>query len=123
MQGVLPSTRARIRAISVCLSQSIWPVFFLLPLERERDRTVTGLIKDYYAARVALVAKVGVAAAKAGRHQLDPSTVNKAKAELSYNWTLSQSLYPTDAIGHALTVSKKMHAKYSAHFSHCARTK
>jgi hypothetical protein len=67
------------------------------------------------------VADVGVAAAKAGQHQLDPAAVNKAKAELSYNWKLSQSPYPTEAVGDALTVSKKMHAKYSAHFSHCAQ--
>jgi hypothetical protein len=110
------------------------------------------------------VQKVAVAAAAAGS-ALDPAAVDKAKAELSYAWTLSQAsppsppviaththtthahhphthtliaahqvtnfceitpwspptqaVYPTAAVGDAMTVSAKMHKKYSPHFAAC----
>ena len=49
-----------------------------------------GLVADYYAARVRAVEAVALEAAAAGK-PLESAAVDKAKAELAYNWTLSQA--------------------------------
>lgn len=62
---------------------------------------------------------IAVAAAAAGK-ALDPAAVDKAKANLGYEWTIATDKYPVDAVGDALVVSKLMHAKYAKHFLACA---
>jgi alpha-N-acetylglucosaminidase len=77
-----------------------------------------GLVKDYYAARVKAVENVALAAAAAGE-PLDGAAIDKAKAVLAYEWTLSQGSYPSKGVGSALDVSKRMHSKYQHHFAAC----
>ena len=50
---------------------------------------------------------------------MDAAAVDKGKAALAWQWTTSQALYPTKAVGDALAVSRKMHEKYRSHFATC----
>ena len=99
-----------------------------------------GLIKDYYAERVKVVQRQAMyephsrfharataslacawlrrSASVAGK-ELDAAAVDKGKAALAWQWTTSQALYPTKAVGDALAVSRKMHEKYRSHFATC----
>ena len=100
-----------------------------------------GLIKDYYAERVKVVQRQamyetplpdrmwpeqqphscarGCRSASAAGKELDAAAVDKGKAALAWEWTTSQALYPTKAVGDALAVSRKMHEKYRSHFATC----
>jgi len=78
----------------------------------------SGLIADYYAERVKVVQHEAVKAAAAGK-PLDAGLVDRAKALLAYQWTTSRSRYPTAAVGDALGVAAKMHAKYAGKFAAC----
>ena len=98
-----------------------------------------GLIKDYYAERVKVVQRQamyeplpdfmqeqqphscvrGCRSASAAGKELDAAAVDKGKAALAWQWTTSQALYPTTAVGDALAVSRKMHEKYRSHFATC----
>ena len=77
-----------------------------------------GLIGDYYASRVAVVRDLALKAAAEGV-ALDAAAVDRAKAKLAYEWTLSQKKYPTVPVGDARAVSKKMHSKYQHEFASC----
>ena len=99
-----------------------------------------GLIKDYYAERVKVVQRQAMCeppsrfharataslacawlrrSASAAGKELDAAAVDKGKAALAWQWTTSQALYPTKAVGDALAVSRKMHEKYRSHFATC----
>ena len=99
-----------------------------------------GLIKDYYAERVKVVQRQAMyeppsrfharataslacawlrRSASAAGKELDAAAVDKGKAALAWQWTTSQALYPTKAVGDALAVSRKMHEKYRSHFATC----
>jgi alpha-N-acetylglucosaminidase len=82
------------------------------------DKHWSGLIRDYYAKRVEVVAQQALSDAKAGR-SLNAVAVNKGKAQLAYEWTTSQSKYPTTPVGDAVSVSRKMHQAYKGYFSSC----
>lgn len=79
----------------------------------------SGLIRDYYANRVKITAKQAEINNAAGK-ELDGVALNKDLAQLAYEWTLAQAPYPTEGVGDALAVSKKMHAKYMSHFAACS---
>ena len=78
----------------------------------------SGLVKDYYGARVTAVQMAALEAAAAGT-PLTLKVVDRAKAKLSYEWTTSQRKYPSEAVGDPLAVSKNMRAKYKSHFATC----
>ena len=78
----------------------------------------SGLIKDYYAARVGVVAAVALAAAAKGV-PLAPGDVDRAKAELAYNWTTAENAYPSEPSGDAVVVSRTMHDRYAHYFGIC----
>ena len=61
----------------------------------------------------------GCRSASAAGKELDAAAVDKGKAALAWQWTTSQALYPTKAVGDALAVSRKMHEKYRSHFTTC----
>lgn len=79
----------------------------------------SGLIRDYYANRVKITAKQAEINNAAGK-ELDGVALNKDLAQLAYEWTLAQAPYPTEGVGDALAISKKMHAKYMSHFAACS---
>ena len=78
----------------------------------------SGLIKDYYAARVSVVAAEALAAAAAGA-PLAPADVDRAKAELAYNWTTAENAYPSEPSGDAVAVSRTMYDRYARYFGTC----
>ena len=78
----------------------------------------SGLIRDYYAERVKITARQAQLDNAAGK-PLDGAKLNRGLAKLAYEWTLAQDPYPVEGVGDPLTVSKKMHAKYKAHFASC----
>ena len=78
----------------------------------------SGLIRDYYAARVTLVMQQALKDAAAGK-PLDNDAVTTIKAEHAYNWTTATNPYPTDVVGDFAAVSKAMHAKYASFFESC----
>ena len=78
----------------------------------------SGLIKDYYAARVGVVAAEALAAAAAGA-PLTPTDVDRAKAELAYNWTTAENAYPSEPSGDAVAVSRTMYDRYARYFGTC----
>ena len=60
---------------------------------------------------------MGFANVRAGT--LQATRLDRAKAELAYTWTTSQASYPSSAVGDALAVSKRLHAKYAKSFATC----
>lgn len=78
----------------------------------------SGLVRDYYAARVDLVMGQALRDARAGK-PLDSHKVDALKAELAYNWTTSTDPYPLHVVGDFLEVSKAMHLKYQSFFHTC----
>ena len=78
----------------------------------------SGLIRDYYAARVTLVMEQALKDAAAGK-PLDNDAVTTIKAEHAYNWTTATNPYPTEVVGDFAAVSKAMHAKYTSFFESC----
>ena len=78
----------------------------------------SGLIRDYYVNRVKITAQQAKLDNKGGV-PLDPGALNKQLAQVAFEWTVAQSPYPTDGVGDALAVSKKMQAKYKGRFASC----
>jgi alpha-N-acetylglucosaminidase len=78
----------------------------------------SGLIKDYYAARVRLHQEQALASAAKGR-PLDNNATALLEAEYAYNWTTATNKYPTTPVGDALTVSAAMQKKYESYFTSC----
>jgi alpha-N-acetylglucosaminidase len=78
----------------------------------------SGLVRDYYAARVTVVMQQALADAAAGK-PLDSDKVDVLKAQLAYNWTTSTSGYPVTPVGDFVGVSKAMQAKYEHFFTSC----
>ena len=77
-----------------------------------------GLISDYYAARAKLVWRQALTDAAAGQ-PLDKTVMSRLEAQLAYQWTNANNLYPNTPVGDAFAVSVDMHAKYSSHFASC----
>jgi hypothetical protein len=78
----------------------------------------SGLIRDYYVNRVKITAQQAKLDNKRGV-PLDPGALNKQLAQVAFEWTVAQSPYPTEGVGDALAVSKKMQAKYKGRFASC----
>lgn len=78
----------------------------------------SGLLGDYYAARVRLVQAQAQRDAAAG-HNLDTAAVERLKAGLAYNWTMSKKAYPDQPHGDALEVSQMMLEKYRKFYMPC----
>ena len=78
----------------------------------------SGLIEDYYAARVRLHQRQALADASKGR-PLDTNATAALEAEHAYNWTTATNTYPTTPVGDALTVSAAMQKKYASYFTGC----
>ena len=78
----------------------------------------SGLIKDYYAARMRLHQRQALADAAKGR-PLDKNATTALEAELAYNWSTAVTKYPTAPVGDALTVSVAMQKKYKSYFTNC----
>jgi len=74
-----------------------------------------GLIKDYYAERVRLIASQGIRDAARGK-ALDSDAVDRIKAEHAYNWTVATNKYPDEPTGDYVTTSRTMIQKYSIYF-------
>eukprot|EP00656_Telonema_subtile_P046113 TRINITY_DN5245_c0_g1_i1.p1 TRINITY_DN5245_c0_g1~~TRINITY_DN5245_c0_g1_i1.p1 ORF type:complete len:881 (+),score=212.00 TRINITY_DN5245_c0_g1_i1:28-2643(+) len=79
----------------------------------------SGLIKDYYAARVTLLQSLALSDAAAGR-ALDSTAWDRLQAELAYNWTTATNAYTEVPVGDPVAVSKEMRSKYEHFFSSCA---
>eukprot|EP00939_MAST-03C_sp_MAST-3C-sp1_P001224 g1224.t1 len=77
-----------------------------------------GLIKDYYAKRVRIIAEQGVRDASQGR-ALDTGAVDRIKAEHAYNWTVATNKYPSSPVGDFAASTAAMIRKYSPRFSGC----
>ena len=78
----------------------------------------SGLVRDYYAARVTLVMEQALSDAAAGK-SLDKAAVTTLKAQHAYNWTTATNAYPVDVVGDFAEVSKAMQAKYEPFFASC----
>lgn len=78
----------------------------------------SGLVSDYYAARVTLVMKQALSDAAAGK-ALDNNAVSKLKSQHAYTWTTATNAYPTNVVGDFVEVSKAMQAKYQSFFATC----
>ena len=78
----------------------------------------SGLIKDYYAARVQLHQKQALADAAKGK-PLDRTAIAAIEALHAYTWTTATNKYPTSPVGDALAVSVAMQSKYKAYFTSC----
>ena len=78
----------------------------------------SGLIKDYYAARVQLHQKQALADAAKGQ-PLDRTAIAAIEALHAYTWTTATNKYPTSPVGDALAVSVAMQSKYKAYFTGC----
>lgn len=78
-----------------------------------------GLIADYYAVRVQLVAEQALRDA-ANNAALNSTMVDAIEAKHAYDWTTATNPYPTTPVGDASTISKAMAAKYASFFSACA---
>jgi len=78
-----------------------------------------GLIADYYAVRVKLVAEQALRDA-ANNAALNSTMVDAIEAKHAYDWTTATNPYPTPPVGDAATISKAMVAKYESFFSACA---
>lgn len=77
-----------------------------------------GLIKDYYAARAALLLDAATDAAKAGKPLAD-ETRDRVEAKLAYEWTTARNAYPAEPKGDAVAISKQMREKYAPWFASC----
>lgn len=80
----------------------------------------SGIIRDYYAARVRLLLDQALSDASKQR-SFDWKPVNRKLAELAYNWTTSRQSYPVIPQRDAVQVSKEMLAKYSRYYAPCSR--
>lgn len=78
----------------------------------------SGLISDYYAARVTLVMNQALADAKAG-NPLNSKAIGRIKAKHAYDWTTQQNTYPVAPVGDAVVVAKAMWTKYASYFANC----
>jgi hypothetical protein len=78
----------------------------------------SGLIKDYYAARIRLHQRQALADAAKGR-PLDTNATAALEAKHAYNWTTAHNAYPTTPVGDALKVSAAMQKKYESYFTSC----
>ena len=78
----------------------------------------SGLIKDYYAARIRLHQRQALADAAKGR-PLDTNATAALEAEHAYNWTTAHNAYPTPPVGDAIKVSAAMQKKYESYFTSC----
>lgn len=78
----------------------------------------SGLIKDYYAARIRLHQRQALTDAAKGQ-PLDTNATAALEAEHAYNWTTATNAYPTTPIGDALAVSAAMQKKYESYFTSC----
>ena len=80
----------------------------------------SGLIRDYYAKRVQLIAARAIEDAVAGR-SLDNDAIERIKAEHAYNWTTARNLYAENRTENLLVVMEEVMHSYDAYFSTCAR--
>ena len=78
----------------------------------------SGLIRDYYGARVTLVMKQALSDAAAGK-ALDQKAITAIKGAHAHAWTTATNPYPTEVVGDFVAVSKATQAKYSAFFASC----
>ena len=80
----------------------------------------SGLVGDYYAARVQLYLEQGLADARAGR-PFDTTAVVRRQAKLAFDWqTDFGNIGPTEPVGDPLEVSAALRHKYSGTFAGCA---
>merc|ERR1711865_1100391 len=78
----------------------------------------SGLIRDYYSARVDVVMKQALYDASFGV-DLDQHRVDELLGEHAYNWTTAVNEYPTAPVGDFVEVSKAMKSKYHGYFLLC----
>jgi hypothetical protein len=76
----------------------------------------SGLLRDYYAQRVQLIAEQALLDASAGR-PLNSTAVNLIKARLAYSWTTSTAPYPVTPQGDSYEVSRSTLQKYEGFFA------
>jgi hypothetical protein len=76
----------------------------------------SGLVRDYYAQRVFLIAEQALLDASSGR-TLNLTAVELIKARHAYTWTTSTTPYPSSPQGDAYHVSRTMFQKYESSFS------
>jgi hypothetical protein len=76
----------------------------------------SGLLRDYYAQRVQLIAEQALLDASAG-HPLNSTAVNLIKARLAYSWTTSTAPYPLTPQGDSYEVSRSTLQKYEGFFT------
>ena len=77
-----------------------------------------GLIRDYYAERVARYASQAVEDTLASR-ALNQTAISEIAAKLAYEWTTSTSNYPTVPVENAVDVATEMQKKYAYIFDVC----
>lgn len=79
----------------------------------------SGLVSDYYGARVTLYLEQALTDAAAGKPFDADGTMDSVLGEHAYNWTTATNPYPIEPISDFVAVSKAMHAKYQAFFATC----
>ena len=79
----------------------------------------SGLIADYYAARVDKVLAAAMEDAAKGL-PLDESKFELVKATHAYDFQVATKAYPLTPSADAVSVSRKMRAAYAAYFTSCA---
>jgi alpha-N-acetylglucosaminidase len=79
----------------------------------------SGLIADYYAARVDKVLAAAMEDAAKGQ-PLDESKFELVKATHAYDFQVATKAYPLTPSADAVSVSRKMRAAYAAYFTSCA---
>jgi hypothetical protein len=88
------------------------------PVSDYASKHWSGLISDYYAARVMLVMGQALVDAEAG-NPLNTTAVDAIKAKHAFAWTTATNRYPTSPASGALAVSTAMWRKYEGYFSAC----
>jgi hypothetical protein len=77
----------------------------------------SGLIADYYGARVTLVKNHALQMVAQGKPHNNGN--NQLLADHAYNWTTATNPYPTQPTQDFVKVSVAMHAKYASFFAVC----
>jgi alpha-N-acetylglucosaminidase len=78
----------------------------------------SGLVKDYYAARVGEYTQQALQDAGKGV-PYDVVAAQRREAQLAWMWTTSTNAYPTDPVGDAVAVSNTLRQKYGGVFQGC----
>lgn len=76
------------------------------------NRSIAGLMKDYYAARWKILLEDAIKSVE-NKTPLDEKAVLEKVNELSWSWSENTNPYPSCPIGNTMEISKKLYQKYA----------